>query len=214
MTGSSSWKAFRDHSRGRGLPLFLTRSEVNLLLDAALTYERHILLSTLWHSGVRISEALNLRVRDFKVKNSLIVPMFLTVPEQSPKAATEWKRRGAQKRTIPIYSTRYIVDFNRYKRSYCLRNPARLWSINRQTAARWLVDSVTIVAEEHPDAWAGLSISLDTLRHSFAINALFQGMTLEQLSYYLGYRSTESTKHYREILALRQTTILNDIHFA
>lgn len=54
------------------LPLYLTKEEVKTLLDS-ITYLKHkALLSTIYSAGLRVSEAINLRVSDILSKEMKI----------------------------------------------------------------------------------------------------------------------------------------------
>ena len=57
-------KALVSRRLSQRLPYYLTLEEAHALIDAAKTERDHLLLRLLWEAGVRISEALTLRLED------------------------------------------------------------------------------------------------------------------------------------------------------
>lgn len=54
------------------LPVILSQEEVQRLIDAAPTFTAHVILSTIYATGMRVSEAVHLRIGDIDSKRVVI----------------------------------------------------------------------------------------------------------------------------------------------
>lgn len=62
--------------RDRKLPVILTREQVNLLIDSMDNYKHKAITSTMYSSGLRVSEVCHLRYEDIRRSQKMIhVPL-------------------------------------------------------------------------------------------------------------------------------------------
>lgn len=156
----------------------LSREEERRLIDMAyrLPGARGLLVKTLFQTGVRVSEFVNIRVSDVYFEELMI---FIA------------KAKGDKRRYVPILpslaqelrtylwdrTTGYLFETTRHTRY----SPRRIQQVVKETAAL-----------------AGISkrVSPHVLRHSIATSLLERGMSLEQIQQFLGHENLETTQIY------------------
>lgn len=167
--------------RGRKLPRVLTQSEVRQLLDSASDLKEQTILMTLYSTGMRLKELVNLEVKDI----------------DSTKMQIRIRQgKGAKDRTVLLSATLLDV-LRRYFRCYrpvsylfygqSPQQPIADRSVQRMV--RWL------------SAKAGLrtGVTTHTLRHSFATHLLEHGTELPYIQELLGHKSIKTTMLYAHI---------------
>ena len=89
--------------RDRKLPVILTREQVNLLIDSMDNYKHKAIASTMYSSGLRVSEACHLRYEDIRRSQKMIhVPLsknrqdrYTILSDRNLEILTEyWYRYG------------------------------------------------------------------------------------------------------------------------
>lgn len=145
----------------------------DVLIDAINKIENlkhRMLLIFLANTGLRVSEALNVRKKDVDLSNNTIVVVWL-------------KKRKKQQRVIPINDKlKGVLVFYIAQ----LKHDDRLFNISRIRAYQ--------VSMFH------LGISPHVFRHSFAVHYLISGGRVTDLSTLLGHSSLEVTMIYAKIM--------------
>ncbi len=179
----------------KDIPNYLTPDEVHAMLDACKDNKRdHLLINTLWQIGGRITEALKITKNDIDTYN-------LTV-----KVLTE-KKRGKKGR--PAYRMIPIsAELSNELASYALTENItdRFFDITRQRAfqiIKAIADKAGITKSVHPH----------TLRHSFAVHCIGQGVPLPVLKDLLGHSSVLTTMVYLKIVQQDAKQFLNQVRF-
>jgi len=165
------------------LPKFISKEEISSMLDRAknegkkFSYRNYIILMTLARTGMRAIELVDLRKRDI-TENTIIVR----------------QGKGKKDRVIPLehelggllglYTDRLTPKDKVFPMS------------TRQVR--------NIVYKYAPD---GLDVHPHTLRHSFAVHCLKQGMNIRFLQKILGHSSLNTTQVYLDVVG---TDIVND----
>jgi integrase/recombinase XerD len=158
----------------------LSRDEERRLIQQAYKEKGEIglLIKTLFQTGARVSEFVNIRVEDFFLEEGMIL---IT------------KAKGGKSRYVPILpelaqeirthlgdrATGYIFETNRNMR-YSTR---RIQQIVKEIA-----EKAKIKKRVYPHL----------LRHSVATSLLERGMPIEQIQKFLGHAKLETTQVYAE----------------
>jgi len=163
---------FGENNKSKILPKYLNKEEISQILQTAkqFNYRDFIILLTLWRTGVRNSEVINIRKNDLK-DGKLIVR----------------QGKGKKDRVVPLES-----ELENLLRLYSDRLGYRdvLFSLSDRQIRN-------IVYKYSPDDW---DVSPHTFRHSFAVYCLKQGMNLRTLQKILGHSSLTTTQIYLDVI--------------
>lgn len=186
------------------LPIVLGRSEVRSLL-ADLTEPRfRTCLRLMYHCGLRVGEAVGIEVRDIHGR-------------ETPPRLHVRNGKGGKDRFVPLAPAMvqelrdwWIVHRNP---RFLFPSPGRGWadrtlSLSQamgQSTAPMSVSSVQM-AYRLARAASGVNAAATThsLRHSYATHLLEEGVSLLQISKYLGHQSIETTVIYTHLTALSE----------
>ena len=164
--------------RPKTLPVVLGRQEVNELLRCTKHPKQRAFLTTLYATGMRFSEAANLRIADI----------------DSPRMQIRITHgKGAKQRQVPL-SPRLLQELRDYWRQY---KPASLLfpgnSVDKTYADTTIQKTIKASAMA-----AGIKkdITPHTLRHSYATGLLEAGVDLLTISRLLGHASFATTMIY------------------
>lgn len=154
------------------LPKYISKEEISNMLDKSKKdrYRNFILLMALSRTGIRVSELVKLRKRDI-VENTIIVR----------------QGKGKKDRVVPLESE--------------LENILGLYADSKSPREKLFQLSTrqvrNIVSKYSPD---GLDVHPHTLRHSFAVHCLKQGMNIRSLQKILGHSSLTTTQVYLDLI--------------
>ena len=168
--------------RDRQLPVILTREQVNLLIDSIKNYKHKAIASTMYSSGLRVSEVCHLRYEDIRRAQKMIhVPLS----------------KNRQDR-YTILSDRNLEILTEY---WYRHDRPRGWLFPSQVRDAPLTTStVEMFIKNHARA-LGLpeGVTPHTLRHCFACHALEDGVSHTFIQQLLGHRSPGSTDVYLQM---------------
>ena len=170
--------------RPKRLPEYLEADEVNAIIRAAPNPKAKLLMLEQWRAGLRVSEALNLEVRDLTLEG-----VHPTLRVRSGK--------GGRPRIVPVHPELHAALNSAL--SYGSINQGRIIEAHPSTAWRWVKAAVKR-AEELGALPAGKRIGTHTLRHSYARHYLFNGVPINYLSRWLGHSSIQTTLVYLELV--------------
>jgi len=167
--------------RGKRLPVVLSGPEVLALLDAAWNLKHRAILMTLYAAGLRLGEALHLRLADIDSGR-----MMIRIEEG----------KGRKDRYVML-SEKLLETLRLYWRQ---RRPT-LWLFPGLQPTHPLTRSSFSRAFRHVKDRAGIRkrISPHTLRHSFATHLLERGVNIRVIQRLLGHRSLRSTEVYMHV---------------
>jgi integrase/recombinase XerD len=167
-------------AKSEQIPDILSKNEVNILIDSYDNIKHKALIAFIYCHGLRRSEAKNFKLSDFDKSNGSIKV------KQS---------KGRKDRIIGLnLKCRQILIqyFNEYHPNEYL--------FNGQKSNQYSVESMAKVLK------SGLkkckihkSITLHSLRHSFATHLYNQGIDLDKIQLILGHKSTNTTKLYAKL---------------
>ena len=208
--------------RPEKLPVVLTRNEVAALLDH-LTGTSWLVASLLYGAGLRLLEALRLRVKDldFYYRQILvrdgkgakdritILPATLVQPlrEQLQEARERHQsdlREGFGMVYLPYaLAKKYPMAGREWRWQYVFPAPRRsVDPRSGQIRRHHLSEGVVQKAVKAADTGAGIlkQASCHTLRHSFATHLLEQGYDIRTIQELLGHKDLATTQIYTHVL--------------
>lgn len=159
-------------STPKQLPKYVTQMEISVMLDRAKkdSYRNYILLLAMWRTGMRVSDVVELQKRD--IQNDAIIVR---------------QGKGKKDRVIPLERE--------------LSNLLGLYTDRMQPKDKLFPISdrqVRNIVKKY--APTGFDIHPHTIRHSFAVHCLKNGMNLRSLQKILGHRSLNTTQVYLDVV--------------
>ena len=159
----------------------LSRDEEQRLIQHAYRMGgvRGLLLKTLFQTGARVSEFVNITVEDFFFDEQMILIA---------------KAKGGKSRYVPI-----LPELAQELKTYLGPCAALGISLKRRTYQHYSSRRIQqIVKETAADAEITKRVYPHLLRHSVAQTLLNRGMPLEQIQKFLGHAKLETTQIYAE----------------
>lgn len=179
-----------------GNRLYLDAGErAAFLATAALqSPKRRLFAETLFYTGCRISEALELSPTRFELSDHRVILRSLK------------KRRTDVFRTVPV-PARYLDSLEltfgiRQAQKRAKSRDARLWDWSRVHG--WQVIKAIMDAADIPD---GPHKTPKGLRHSYGINAISNGIPLNMLQKWLGHAQLSTTAIYANASGKEESAI-------
>ena len=170
--------------REKRIPEYLEADEVNAIIRAAPSPKAKLLMLQQWRAGLRVSEALDLEVRD------------LSLDTASPTLRVR-SGKGGKTRLVPVHPELHGALSSAL--AYGDISQGRLIEAHVTTAWRWVKTAVKR-AEELGAISPGKRVSTHTLRHSYARHLLMNGIPINYLSRWLGHSSIQTTLIYLELV--------------
>ena len=182
---SSQSKAADGHERDKD---FLNESEIAALLEAAKAGRHgirdHLLLLMIYRHGLRVSEAIALKLSDVNLKQSRLWVQRL-------------KNGLSVEQPVPGDELRAIKRYLRTRESML---PWLFLSEREQPLTR---QSVNYIVQRSADRARLENVHPHTLRHSCGFYLANQGYDLRLIQDYLGHRDPKHTVHYTRIAGSR-----------
>ncbi len=169
-------KAHVSHRLSRRLPYYLTPEEVHCLIDAADNERDRLLLRLLWETGVRISEAIALRLGDIgrdgiRVLGKGNVERVVFIQNGLVTAILFHAQERALERNDYLFPSRRGGCITKQRADQIIKTAAKRANLQRNVHAH-------------------------LFRHGYAINFLNCGGRLDALQEQLGHRDINTTRIY------------------
>ena len=160
------------------LPVILSSEEVLRLLEAAPSFSHHVIFSTMYGTGMRVSEALHLRIANLDSQRMMIQI------EQG---------KGRKDRYVPL-SPKLLELL----RTYWRKERPREWLFPGQDPQQPLGRKAVADAVKRASVRAGLTkeLSPHSFRHAYAVHLLEAGTDVRTIQLLLGHRSLSTTARY------------------
>lgn len=164
----------------RRIPVVLAREEVLMILDAVNNPIHRLMLQLMYSSGLRVSEVINLRVRDVQLYN-------LTLFVRGGKG---------RKDRITVFSDKIKTSLLRQMGT----KPPEDYLFITQRGTKYTTRSVQkFFALAVKQAGLRKTVSCHTLRHCFATHLLEAGTDIRYIQHLLGHASITTTNIYTKV---------------
>lgn len=200
------WTVFKEVriAEPQVLPIVLSRPEIQQLLAAVREPRFRTCLRLMYHCGLRVGESVTIQVQDIHGK-------------ETPPRLHIRNGKGGKDRYVPI-APAMVEELRGWWRThrnpkFLFPSPGRGWadrtlslsqSMTRSTAPM-SVSSVQMAYRLARAASAVNSASTThSLRHSYATHLLEEGVSLRQISQYLGHESLDTTVIYTHLTAISE----------
>jgi integrase len=200
------WTVFQELriAEPQTLPVVLSRAEVQAVLAAVQEPRFRTCLRLMYHCGLRVGEAVGLRVNDIQGR-------------ENPPRLHIRNGKGGKDRYVPI-AVPMIEELRQWWRTHRNRTflfpcPDRgrgegalpLGQVLGQSAAPMSTSSVQLAYRLARMA-GGVNPASTThsLRHSYATHLLEEGVSVRQISQYLGHESLDTTARYTHLTAISE----------
>lgn len=176
----------------RKLPTVLSKNEVRQILTITNNLKHKAILSTIYAAGLRISEALNLRIGNIDVDR-----MQIHIKGAKGKKDRYVKMSKANLMVLKAYLHRFVPKY------YLFEGPD-----NNRYSSSSVRQLLTRACKK-----AGINkhVTPHTLRHSYATHMLELGIDLRYVQTFLGHKKPETTMIYTHISSEKVDSFVNPL---
>ncbi len=176
--------------KDKKLPVVLSKEEVQLLFKQIYNLKHKTILVLIYSCGLRISELINLRIKDIDNKRMLI---------QIRNSKGNKDRQVQLTDQILLLLRKY---FTAYKPNHYLIN-----GLNKNTYSTASIQK--IIKRAGLKAGINKNITPHTLRHSFATHLLEDGIDIRYIQTILGHSNIQTTQIYTHVSSQHLKNIKN-----
>jgi len=170
------------------LPNVLSKTDVAKLLNSPGNLKHKAILTTIYSAGLRISEALNLRVQDIDSHQGHI---FI-------------KAGKGKKDRFTVLSPKLLELLRLYYAKY---KPA-YWLFEGQEGGKYSASSIQKILRRAVSATnVNAFTTPHTLRHSFATHLMQDGVNMRIIQRLLGHSSSKTTEIYTHIININNKVV-------
>ena len=186
------------------LPLVLSREEVAALLRAVQLPRYRAVLGLIYHTGLRVGEAVRIERRDFRDTST-------PHPRLHVRCGKGGKDRFVPLSPVMVAELRAWWKTHRHP-TFLFPGPTAGWRERAQPAdaTQRAATHLSVSAVQNTfrlaRATAGLPVAatVHTLRHCYATHLLEEGVSLRLISQYLGHAALETTVIYTHLTPLNE----------
>jgi site-specific recombinase XerD len=163
------------------LPRYFNKQEVETILMNSEDHPKdHLLMSVLWNTGARISEALRLCIKDIDFYGKAI-------------RLTTLKRKQFTQRVLPMQG--HLAGLlGAHVAGQGIQRDDLIFDFTRQRAYQIVSDAVLKAGLDQERAHP------HTFRHSFAVHCVLSGVPILVLKEWLGHSNIQNTLIYLKVL--------------
>jgi len=184
---------------------FLTREEINAIIDATTNnswsgQRDHVLFATLYNTGARVSEIINVRVGDIDLSHSKSILL---------------RGKGRKERTIPLWKSTIVLLRNWLK--HINGDSESFVFVNRcgeeltRSGVEYRLSVATKIASTIVTSLKNKRVSPHIIRHTTAMHLLQSGVDLTVVALWLGHEDITTTHHYVEADITMKEKALNKL---
>ncbi|MEK6480131.1 tyrosine-type recombinase/integrase [Catalinimonas sp. 4WD22] len=162
------------------LPVVLSKHEVGAILKQVRNRKHHAILSTIYASGLRISEVIRLKIKDIDSKRMVLVVR---------------QGKGKKDRQVPL-SKHLLQELRTYYQEYQPKD----YLFEGEKGGAYSKSSIQQIFRRAKKA-VGIQkkATVHTLRHSYATHLLESGTDLRMIQVLLGHNSVKTTEIYTHV---------------
>lgn len=172
------------------LPLILSRAEVKALLEAPTQLRDRAVLTAMYGSGLRVSEATQLKPRDIDARRNVL-----------------WVRQGKGRKDRQTLLPPKLLEL--FRAHWRTERPGDWIFPSAMDGTRPIAPKVIFLACRGAARRAGIfkPVHPHSLRHAFATHLLESGTNLRTIQILLGHANLETTARYLHVadVAVRST---------
>ncbi|MFH1536367.1 MAG: site-specific tyrosine recombinase/integron integrase [Patescibacteria group bacterium] len=162
------------------LPVVLSRSEIDKLINTNKNLKHGLLLGLAYGAGLRVSEIINLKVRDLDLDEMVIYI----------------KKGKGNKDRITVFPLKLKGQIAKY----IFGQPADDYVFQSQRGGKLTIRSAQkVFADSLKKANINKPASFHSLRHSFATHLLENGVDIRYVQELLGHQSIRTTQQYTKV---------------
>jgi site-specific recombinase XerD len=163
------------------VPAVLSREEVLKFLQGILSRKQRMLLTTMYATGMRVGEAVQLSVNDIDSRRMTILVS---------------RGKGNKQRLVPLSPT-LLTELRLFWQTH--RNPVWLFPSRDPDRPLRIASVERMCARARTRAGLKRRFNTHALRHTFATELLEAGVDLFSIQKILGHRSLSTTAHYTHV---------------
>lgn len=200
------WSVFRDVrvAKPEVLPIVLSRAEVQKLLATVREPRFRACLTLMYHCGLRVGETVRIELKDIHGR------------ENPPRLHVK-NGKGGKDRYVPL-AAGMVAQLRDWWKTHqnpklLFPSPGRGWADRSLSLSQSLhlssgpmSESCVQAAYRMARAASGVNpaSTTHTLRHSYATHLLEEGVSLRQISAYLGHNTLDTTVIYTHLTAISE----------
>lgn len=162
------------------LPEVLNLEQTKALLKNTKNLKHRAILMTIYSAGLRIGEAINLKVKDI----------------DSERMQIRIEQAKGKKDRYTLLATKTLEILREYVKEYKPKN----WLFEGQKGEQYSTTSIQAIFRQSKDLTGIIkNATVHTLRHSFATHLLESGTDLRYIQSLLGHSSSKTTEIYTHI---------------
>lgn len=171
--------------RERKLPEVLSLEEVNAIFSVCKNFKHLMIFKTIYACGLRISELINLEIKDINNKRRTIKIRIA---------------KGKKDRIVPI-PEELLIELRQYYKIY--KPYQYLFEGQGSTKVKpkkYSTSSIqTLIKKLSKQAHIRRKVTTHTLRHSYATHLYEYGISLRSIQVLLGHESSKTTEIYTRV---------------
>jgi site-specific recombinase XerD len=172
------------------LPTVLSMAEIKSIIEVTVNLKHKALLSLIYSAGLRIGEAINLKITDIDSKRMLI----------------HIREAKGKKDRYTLLSSSFLSLLRMYYKTYT----PRIYLFEGQTKEKYSnVSAQQVLKRAVAKAGIKKRVTLHTLRHSFATHLLENGTDIRYIQELLGHSSPKTTMIYTHVSQTKIRKIKN-----
>ncbi|EKD58553.1 MAG: phage integrase family protein [uncultured bacterium] len=171
------------------LPVILSKEEIGRMLDSTSNPKHHFLISLLYSAGLRVSEAVTIRMCDFDLDRNLIMVRRGKGQKDRYTLLSE--------KLVPILSKQLAL---KKSNDYLFTGAGGNGHLTSASAEKIVKKAVGLAAITK-------DVSCHSLRHSFATHLLEAGTSIRYIQELLGHSKLETTQIYTKVAKNNLQTI-------
>ncbi len=162
--------------RDKKITVGLTKDEINKLISVVKNIKHKLLLELIYGSGLRASEAVNVKVKDILIDENIVII----------KAAKGRKERKT------ILSDKFIENYKKINNTNSYLFPGRTGHLSTRTIQQ-IIKQATKKAKINKRTYPHL------LRHAFATHLFENDVKTKYIQHLLGHKDKKTTEGYIQI---------------
>ncbi|MDX1960747.1 MAG: tyrosine-type recombinase/integrase [Leptospiraceae bacterium] len=164
----------------RNYPEILTKDEVQRIIDSAKTLKHKAILTLIYSSGLRVSEAVELFPSDLDIEKRFIRVRSIEPQRQRMTLLSDFDLSVVEKYLSKLGNPKFLFPGQDSLNSMSIRSAEKIFEVAKIRAG------------------IQKKVSIHSLRHSYANQLLSEGTSLKLLQFLLGHKNLQTTQFYAE----------------